>query len=93
MGMRNLEDIKFDRTTVTLDDTELRNCTLTNCVVIYSGGKFRWTETSISNCQIVLKGGAALTVGFLEKFRLINPTDRGWRAIVLELPPTDESVN
>lgn len=91
--MRTLEDIEFDRTTVTLDDTQLRSCTLTNCVVIYSGGKFGWTESSISNCQIVLKGPAALTVSFLEKFRLINPADKGWRAVVLELPPAGDAVN
>jgi hypothetical protein len=84
--MKTVQGKTFDRTTVTFDDTEFVNCTMTNCELIYSGGPFGFVETDITNCLITLRGAAAFSVGFLEKFGLID-VKANWKAVKLEYPP------
>ena len=84
--MKTVQGETFSRTTVTIDDTEFINCTMTDCDLIYSGGPFGWVETDFTNCLITLKGAAAFSAGFLEKFGLIN-VQANWKAVKLEYPP------
>jgi len=91
--MRTIEGICFDKTRVIIDDTDFRKCTITNCELIYSGGTFGWTDTSMRNCRLVFRGPAALTVSFLEKFALVDVSQGRWNGVTLELPPADETIN
>ncbi len=84
--MKTVQGKTFNRVTVAIDDTEFANCTITNCELIYSGGPFGWVETDMTNCLITLRGAAAFTAGFLEKFGLIDTKAR-WDAVKLEYPP------
>jgi hypothetical protein len=84
--MKTVQGKTLNRTTVVVDDTEFVNCAITNCELVYSGGPFGWVETSIDNCLITLRGPAAFSAGFLEKFGLIDANAR-WGAVKLEYPP------
>jgi len=91
--MRDLSGIKFDKTRVTLDDTHFKDCEITNCEFVYSGGPYECTNTTIKNCRFVLRGPAAYTVSLLDQFGLIDPTQPKWKAVVLETPPGEETVH
>jgi hypothetical protein len=91
--MREFQGVTFDKTRVVLDDTEFTDCKITNCEVIYAGGSFRWTNTAMSNCFPVLCGSAALTVSLLGQLGLIDVTEPQWKAVTLEIPPSEKSVN
>lgn len=91
--MRRIDGVRFDKTRISLDDTELQNCQVTNCEIVYSGGAFGWTNTKLSNCRLTLRGPAAMTTSFLEKFGLADTADQRWNAVTLEFPPSDETVN
>jgi hypothetical protein len=90
--MRSFEGIHFAKTRVTIDDTDFRKCTITNCELIYSGGTFGWTDTTMKNCRLVFCGSAALTVSFLEKFALVDVSQERWKAVTLEFPPAGETI-
>jgi hypothetical protein len=90
--MRILEGVHFDKTRVTIDETDFHKCTITNCELIYSGGTFGWTDTTIKNSRLVFRGSAAITVSFLEKFALVDVSQERWKAVVLEFPPADQTI-
>jgi len=86
--MRDFTGLKFDKTRITLDDTQFANCEISNCEIIYSGGIFGWTNTNMTNCRLVFRGPAAMSVRLLEVFGLIDPSNPNWKAVVLEFPPS-----
>jgi hypothetical protein len=90
--MRIFDALLFDKTRVTVDETDFRNCTITNCELTYSGGTFGWANTTMKNCRLVLRGPAAITVSFLEKFGLVDPSQERWKAVTLEFPPANETI-
>lgn len=84
--MKTVQGKTFNRTTVAIDDTEFVGCTMTRCELVYAGGPFGWVETDISDCLITLRGAAAFSAGFLEKFGLIDTKAR-WDLVKVEYPP------
>jgi len=86
--MKTIEGQTFSKTTVSIDGIEFVNCTIDSCELIYCGGKFGWTNTTIKNVTITLRGHSAYTAGFLEKFGLINPSGP-WHVVKLEYPPDE----
>jgi len=59
------ENKSFRGQTVRLDGKSFSNCRFENCVLIYSGERCEWEDTSFFNCQIVFDGPANNTVQFL----------------------------
>jgi hypothetical protein len=86
--MKTVKDKTFHGVEVVMDNTHFIDCKFTNCTLVYSGGTGGWSHTDISDCLITLRGAAASTCGFLEKFDLINPKGR-WDIVKVEYPPED----
>jgi hypothetical protein len=84
--MQTIKGQTFKDTAVWIDDTEFIDCKIDSCELIYCGGKFGWTNTSITNVRITLRGFAAYTAGFLEKFALIDAKGP-WHVVKLEYVP------
>jgi hypothetical protein len=74
--MQVIENKTNTGVTVTIDDKHFVNCRFKNCVLVYSGGDYGWTETSFENCQVTLSGPAERTAGFLGRFGIAKPPDR-----------------
>lgn len=86
--MKTIKGQTFDGVEVTMDGTIFVGCKITNCELIYSGGVGGWNDTDVVNCRITLRGAAASTAGFLEKFGLIDPKGP-WHVVKVEYPPEE----
>jgi hypothetical protein len=56
---------------VQMDGHHFENCSVTNCVLVYSGGDFSWTNCQFANCQIRLIGSAQRAIQFLQFFGML----------------------
>jgi hypothetical protein len=59
--MKTIEGETFSNTTVLIDNIDFVNCTIDSCELIYCGGRFGWTNTTITNVRITLRGHSAYT--------------------------------
>lgn len=56
---------------IQLDNHHFENCTVTNCVLVFSGGDFSWTNSHFTSCQLRLIGAAQRTITFLRHFGIV----------------------
>ena len=60
------EGQEFRNTTIHLDDSQYRNCTIDHCQVVYSGGPSgELSDCVITNCNFMLGGAALRTVQYM----------------------------
>lgn len=76
--MELVENRCFDGENVVLDDKEFRGCTLTGCVLEYSGRPLILSETVLQGCQYVFFGPARATVHFLQGIGLMEHNPLQW---------------
>lgn len=58
-------------TVVQMDGHHFENCSISNSVLVYSGGDFSWTNCQFGNCQIRLVGPAQRAIQFLQFFGVV----------------------
>ena len=56
---------------VQMDGQHFENCSISNSVLVYSGGEFSWTNCQFANCQIRLIGSAQRAILFLQFFGML----------------------
>ncbi len=59
---KNLKDAVIE-----MDEHYYVNCTLSDCVLLFSGGDFGLVECQIVNCEVRLAGAARKTIQFLKR--------------------------
>jgi hypothetical protein len=63
--METIENKVTSSATITLDEKHSLHCRFANCRLVYSGGDFILTETTLENCQVTLAGPAQRTLNLL----------------------------
>lgn len=73
--MNVVEGQNIEGTTLEVDNTHFRNCFISNCKVIYRGGRVSWEGTIWADCNIILADAANNTVQVLEGwgFKITHP--------------------
>jgi hypothetical protein len=64
--MTTIEGKLIEGATLEIDDTHFRNCTVTDCKLIYRGGLVSWDRTTWTNCSITVAGAANNTIEVLK---------------------------
>ena len=59
--------------TITLDDKHFVNCKFERCTILYSGGDFTFTNTSLKECPVTLTGPAQRTAYLLGTIGALKP--------------------
>ena len=67
---------------VQMDGNHFENCSITDSVLVYSGGDFSWTNCQFANCQIRMIGPAQRAIQFLQFFGMVPQ----------QVPPTAEAA-
>ena len=66
--MEIIENQRFTREAVSLDNRSFINCAFTECTLLYSGEELTWFDTKFSGCKFKLSGAASRTAMLLETF-------------------------
>ncbi len=53
-------------TVLQMDDHHFEDCTITQCILVFGGGDFSWTNCKFVNCKIRFVGAAGKTINFLK---------------------------
>ncbi len=69
-----IERKTFNGETMAIDGKHFIRCKLNNCVLIYAGGDFSYTETQMNECQIRLDGPALRTANLMASFGIVPTT-------------------
>ena len=69
--MKVIADQELESTVLQMDGHHFENCTITQCVLVFSGGDFSWTNCKFVNCQIRFVGAAGKTINFLKHFGMV----------------------
>ena len=62
----------FKGEVVEVDDIHFEDCSFEDCVLVYQGGEYSWSNTQIKNCQVRLLGCAQKTSAFLTHFGMVR---------------------
>lgn len=54
--------------TIHIENVDFGECTLEDCLLIYTGCEMQWKHLKLINCQVRFTGRAAGTVDFIRKF-------------------------
>jgi hypothetical protein len=66
----------FTNQTVVLDGNDYRNCTFTNCEIVFNGtASVSLNGISFNNCQWTFDGPAGLTINFMTALYQAGVTD------------------
>ena len=68
--------------TIVLDGRNFVNCTFINCLLIFAGGHFEWTNPTRVNCRWKIAGDALETTRFMAMIATLDPAS-------LPVLPTD----
>ena len=69
-------DETFTNQTVVLDGNDYRNCTFTNCEIVFNGtASVSLKGISFNNCQWTFDGPAGLTINFMTALYQAGVTD------------------
>ena len=68
--MKLIDGKTLNKTIVQIDGHHFENCVITNCVLVYSGGDFSWTNCVFTNNQIRMVGAAQKTLSYLKHLGL-----------------------
>lgn len=71
--MRIIRNKRIRGKVLDVDGKHFVGCTLTGCVLQYSGGHVVMEGTRISGCHHVFVGPARLTINYLEAMELVSP--------------------
>jgi hypothetical protein len=75
--MQVVENESLSGKTIVIDEKHFVNCKYKNCIVLYGGGDFGWTNTTFENCQVTLSGSAQKTANLLTYFGVMKPPNNG----------------
>jgi hypothetical protein len=64
--MEIIENRTFRKETVNLDGKHFVRCIFEGCLLLYSGERCEWEETTFSSCQITLQGTASHVLQVLQ---------------------------
>ncbi len=69
--MKVIAEQTLKDTVLQMDDHHFEDCTITQCILVFSGGDFSWTNCKFVNCQIRFVGAAGKTLNFLKHFGMV----------------------
>ncbi len=69
--MKVIAEQALKDTVLQMDDHHFEDCTITQCLLVFSGGDFSWTNCKFVNCQIRFVGAAGKTLNFLKHFGMV----------------------
>lgn len=70
--MQIISGLTIENTTVVLDGKHFVDCTITDCVLEYSGQKVVIETTNFNACRFLFIGEAGRTVDLLRLFEMMN---------------------
>ena len=69
--MKVIAEQALKDTVLQMDDHHFEDCTITQCILVFSGGDFSWTNCKFVNCQIRFVGAAGKTLNFMKHFGIV----------------------
>ncbi|HVG27770.1 MAG TPA: hypothetical protein VM865_09205 [Acidobacteriaceae bacterium] len=78
LSMELIEGRALSQEQFSIDDKHFRDCTLTGCVLEYSGGPYVLERTRLKGCSYVFFGPARGTVEFLQSVGLVTNEFSDW---------------
>jgi hypothetical protein len=76
--MEVIEGRTIENEYVDIDNKQFKSCTLSNCLLRYSGDPVIFEQSQFRGCRYVFFGHARATVHFLQAVGLVSPsTDWG----------------
>ena len=76
--MQRIQQRVFEGEVLEMDDKHFIECTLTNCILRYSGGELVLEKTLLRGCNSVFFGRARGTVRFLQTMGLLANLGSEW---------------
>ncbi len=76
--MQTIQQRVFEGEVLEMDDKHFIDCTLTNCILRYSGRALVLEKTLLRGCNYVFFGRAKGTVRFLEMMGLLRAQAGEW---------------
>jgi len=69
--MKVIADQELENTVLQMDGHHFENCTIIQCILIFSGGDLSWTNCKFVKCQIRFVGAAGKPIHFLKHFGMV----------------------
>jgi hypothetical protein len=79
--MERIVNQHFTGRSVTVDQKHFVGCTMTDCILEYSGQPFTLESTQLTGCRYVFFGFARGTVHFLQSVGLLPSLSEDWREL------------
>ncbi len=61
-----VEGKTIDKGVIQIDGHHFENCVISNCVLVFAGGDFSWTNCVFTNNQLRMVGAAQKTLAYLQ---------------------------
>ncbi len=65
--MKTVANQSLKNTVLEMDEHCFVNCSLSECILLFSGGNFGLVDCRIVNCEVRLAGAARKTIEFLKR--------------------------
>lgn len=75
--MEPITDLIETGKTIVMDGKYFSNCQFTNCVLVFTGGDYGWSDTKFNNCNISFQGPAARAIEFAKHFGIVSSEMKG----------------
>lgn len=75
--MEHFRDMTETGKTLYMDGKYFQDCNFTDCVLVFCGGDYGWSDTKFVNCKLSFQGPAARALEFAKYFGLLDATTKG----------------